>query len=365
MTPTQVSSLLKALLDSESRWVPPELEYHPGVVCPMSCIFCHTKLEPATTNLYIKHHLREPLPSSFDEKIITDYSKLGGKKLIISGGLEPFTTEKTVRAVEMAKKCQLDVSAYTNGLPSLLQRENVRRVLVSSCKQIRISLHAATPQIFQRIQMPTSSEVIATKCFNIILQNIQGLIAERDDSPLSSCRIGISFLVLPYNVHEVGSILELAELLRLDFLDFRSDILSDCGLSPMYGGIGTDSFLEKVKAYSNRIEIDFRRPLVRRELPQPKACYAPLRRIVVNPIGEVYACCLTAQSTAYPNAFLGKVKKGLDLDGILRKVCRKVPIIPYCKVCPDREFLFNTWMNRKIEAYGFPTSSLTDGEFYG
>lgn len=355
ITPTVASSIFSALRGSENQLAPPELEYHPGVVCPLSCTFCHTKLEPAETNLYLKPRPREPLSASLNEKMITAYSKFGGKKLVISGGLEPFTTERTVKAVQTAKKCMLDVSIYTNGLPTLLRREKVRRILISSCKQIRISLHAATPQSFRRIQTPRSTEKIASKYLDTILKTVEGLIAERDKSLISGCRIGISFLVLPSNVNEVDGILKLAESLGLDFLDFRSDILCDTGQCTMYEGSEFDSILEKVKAYSDRIEIDYRRPLVRRQLSQPKLCYAPLRRVVVNPKGELYACCLTAQSTAYPNAFLGKIKKGSDLEGILRRVPKKVPIKPYCRVCPDREFLFNVWISQKTKAVGFHT----------
>jgi MoaA/NifB/PqqE/SkfB family radical SAM enzyme len=345
ISPEHVSSLLKILHNPVFSWLPLELEYHPGLTCPLNCKFCHTKREPGATSLYYRPRGGNVLSASVVEEMIRTFATLGGKKLVISGGLEPFTTERTVSAVNVAKQCRLEIWIYTNGLPPLLRQEHVRQLLVSSCKRIRVSLHAATPATFQRVEMPDSSEATATKCFDLIMDSLRGLLAERSRSPLSACSIGISFVISPDNIRDVSAILQLAEGLGLDFVDFRSDILGGCEQDHSIA-----SCFRNLKGYSGNTHIDFERSQARDELLKPEACYAPLRRVVVNPWGEVYACCITAQSTSKPGAVLGEIETGSDLSGILKQITKRVPILPYCDICSDRDYMFNAFMNQRLEA---------------
>lgn len=339
-------TLIEDIQTSKNNFIS-ELEFHPSTRCDLNCIFCHTKLESPLTNLYYVNKDEKILSSSVIKNMIKTYSEIGGKSLIISGGMEPFSSYNTIDTLIAARKQNLKVYIYTNGFTKALGRADIRRIILESCNRIRFSLHASNPKTFRIIEMPNSSFDDASKALNLVLSNIKSLIRERNKN-LSRCRIGISFLLNQYNYNEICQIVQISDKIGVDFIDIRQDILGNYDVAQFSYSDKINKLFFKEKKDNINLKIDFKRPLLRKEFSEPSLCYAPMKRVVVNPWGGVFSCCLTAQSNINPKAYLGQIIHGSEIKKIIKNIINKVPIIPTCKTCPDREFIFNALIDQKL-----------------
>ena len=69
----------------------------------------------------------------------------------------------------------------------------------------------------------------------------------------------------------------------------------------------------------------------------PSTCLVPFYKMVVDPYGFIWRCCLTAQPNfQHPKFYMGKCINSLKLKTLPFRLTSE------CKFCPNFEFAFNT-----------------------
>ena len=144
--------------------------------------------------------------------VIKQLSQAGAKSVVFTGGGEPLCHPDVLNIVYYAKTCGLGIGFITNG--ELL---NIRtsELLIDTCSWVRISLDAATPEVYKKIH---GREVTS---FEKVLKNIKELtgVAKRDK--VSDCTTGIAFLTTEYSYLDMGKAALLGKELGVDYLQFR------------------------------------------------------------------------------------------------------------------------------------------------
>ena len=142
------------------------------------------------------------------ENYITQLAKAGAKSVVFTGGGEPLCHKDVIDIVYHAEIYNLDIGFITNGE---LLTDDISDALVNSCKWIRISLDAATPEVYEKTH-GRGSEV-----FNKVLDNIKRLVKFKS----SSCTVGIAFLTTKYSQHEMSSASKIGKELGVDYIQYR------------------------------------------------------------------------------------------------------------------------------------------------
>jgi len=196
----------KELLESFSQGhlVPPvTVELDPTNACNHSCIWCMYK--------HFKQESPQSLPKNILISLISEFSEMGVKAIIFTGGGEPFMNKCTPEMIAFATKKAIEVAVVTNG--ELLTDDIITNV-ARNCTWTRISLDAASSQTHRRCHNSKETS------FEIINTNISNLVAEKKliRSPLT---VGIGFLIHPINYTEVYDAVDNAAALGVDYIQFR------------------------------------------------------------------------------------------------------------------------------------------------
>ncbi len=143
--------------------------------------------------------------------IIYQIKEAGGKGLTFTGGGEPLCNPATTKAVEYARKIGLDVGFITNG--ALVDRTTAR-ILLKNSIWIRVSLDAATPEMFKL------SHGVGEGAFEKIVSNIKLLVREKKELD-SRTTIGAGYLTSPATSGEMYKFAMLCRDLKVDYAQFR------------------------------------------------------------------------------------------------------------------------------------------------
>lgn len=303
------------------------LELHLGTSCNLNCSFCYRKGRGYGIRLSL---------ASEDclAKLIADFAAQGGHTLYISGGYEPFSEpEKVCFAIRQARKYGLRIWIYTNGNAPALAQSSVQEFLAISTHRVRFSVHAIKPHTYHII---THNNTKSASLYDVF-RNIKGLMDARPK--VGGTEVGIGFLALSRNIRELINAAEFWRDMGADFFELRFDyakelsagreilqeikhfrFLTDSGhFIPMRVDIGTYAY--GIPCFASR-------------------CYAPFHKLVVDPFGLVWCCCLQAQPGYRPAwAKLGDLKF-TSLSDIIECVEDKFPR-SHCKKCTPYEAKFN------------------------
>jgi MoaA/NifB/PqqE/SkfB family radical SAM enzyme len=305
---------------------PTVLEIHPGIHCCLNCDFCFRD-----GSCYLLD--REPIDGNILKRLIFDFARLGGKELLISGGLEPFSQDVTVcHALLLADRAGLKSRIYTNGTEASMHLRRSQELLLFKTEQIRFSFHAISERIFSKITGISDAKSI--------MAQIQGTISSLLENRIgNSPRIGIGYLVTQANVSDVCKAASFWKRFGVDFMNIRFDVLAMNGRSV--------SFNKQLQAFLDRVESDAFSPLqievgdfVQGQPSLPESCFSPFHKIVVDPFGFVWSCCLQAQPGRRPSwARLGDLTVQTYQE-IVEAICKKFPR-RHCKVCTPYELRYN------------------------
>lgn len=355
---------------------PSVLEVHVGTTCPCACIFCYSKGETCLSSDcagYRPGPNASLLNSNEISSIITEMVDNGCNSIYFSGGLEPFSSRKTVDVLRRLPQ-DPEVRIYTNGVPDILDGEDVLELAVTRASQIRFSIHAATPNTYNIVQIPhrTDGKEIFQKVIGRVKKAM--MIQKRLlDSGNSAARIGVTFLTVPANYAELEDAVDMWSEIGINFFDIGNDALRDEPRTKMLTEEqkkNLKSIIERIKKFSesNKLGGMMVRPSresVQVALQRAEKCYAPLDKAVLDPYGNLWACCMRAHPFLQRGSFhLGTVRCGNDFQKLINhryslpSSLRDVPLEFHCRECTEYEFVANVCIQKLIEdlEFGIPIS---------
>ena len=319
---------------------PQRLEIHPHENCFLRCAFCinlkwreaqpHEKLNALS--------LKEDLLM----RIVDDAVSLGIKNVSFSGGGEPLLNAATVNALARANSLGIATKLVTNGL---LLDECVRRVLMASM-EVRVSVHAATDDVFTAVERPHRAGM-----FDQICENVRALVRERNaqDSPL---RIVLSYEVITTNRPQVSLFGELGRRLGVDAVMFEFPYACAPGLQcSMHDAHEISAEVAYLRAlFGGTPEILFTGQSVRYLVDAPKTfarCVVPYHKITIAANGRVFPCCQLGDQGGdrYRGQALGQLGDQVSLRQVLdsplvRELVKRIQPTR-CPMCIPSELALN------------------------
>jgi hypothetical protein len=304
------------------------LEFHPGTACSLQCVFCYRGGADYGGG-------SRPLSVTRIEHLIDEFAALGGRELFVSGGLEPLSRpEATLAALRCAHARQLRVRLYTNGMATALREPAVRGALVAHADWIRFSKHGISEHVFRKVERPRARNAR----LKAAIDNFAGLRRWRGtcDRP----ELGVAFLVVPQNVHELFSAGCFWRDVGADFLDVRVDMTTGLSAMDNVQSVLADFGAQAAVGRFDPLRVSLRDEPAGRAARQPSYCWVPRVKPVVDPWGVVWACCLRAQPGFRPRwARMGDLRLK-SLEEILRQVQTRLPL-RHCDECTAWERHYN------------------------
>lgn len=142
-------------------------------------------------------------------ELLLDLKRLGIKAIELAGGGEPTMHPDFQEIIDFIDDCGFKFGLVTNGL--LLGNYNINK---RNLEFIRISLDAATSETYFKVH--------GVHSFDKVINNIRYLINYIDYK-----KIGIGFLIVPENVHDIPASATLACDLGCRFIQFRPASIID------------------------------------------------------------------------------------------------------------------------------------------
>lgn len=302
---------------------PKILEIHPGTFCNLNCVFCfRQRANYERDSIFIS--------KDYFKILIDDFAQMGGKEIIISGGLDPFSNPHLVYLlISCAFKASLKVKVYTNGVSKSLTEPQLKNILAFRTEQVRFSIHAINSRTYHQITRTNPSSV----AFYDVFRNVEALMKARPK--VDGTKVGICFLALPENINELVEAAELWLNTGVDFFDLRFDSATNLSVDR--------EIAQEISHFRCLTDLGHFRPMKVTigdyAYGKPcfaSQCYAPFQKIIVDPFGIVWSCCLHAQPGYRPTrAKLGSLKADC-LANIMRRIKEKFPR-SHCNQCTPWE----------------------------
>lgn len=258
------------------------VEIHPTDACNHRCDYCFhggVGLDSSRRD--------ETLPIARYRALFRELARIGIDQISIAGGGEPFLDPRLDRLLTDAHLCghQVRVVTHGNHMPPTWV-ENILR-----CKEIRFSVDAASPAVYQHIRK------IPGRMFHRTVSNISMLIDARRGTS-SDLRIGVSFLLQAANVAELPAFCEFFSRLEVDSITVKHDVYGS-SLAP---DVADRLRRDLAPAYPKKL--DFRSPAQF----VPGACFTPYMMVVVDPYGDIFSCALGSQPGETSGFRLGSIR---------------------------------------------------------
>lgn len=178
------------------------IEISPVSFCNHHCNFC------------AKDFVQEPsIQIDIDNLIsLLSYAKKHGtKSVMLAGEGEPMLHREFVTLVKRLKDIGLDISLTTNGSQGTTE---IWEEVLPLLSWVRFSVNGATSKTYSEVHKTKESE------FSKVLTSISNAIKVRDEMSLKT-NIGIQFVVLSENKHELKEACTVFSKLNVDYLSFK------------------------------------------------------------------------------------------------------------------------------------------------
>ncbi|MFH1898036.1 MAG: radical SAM protein [Candidatus Desantisbacteria bacterium] len=177
---------------------PVHLILEPTTFCPLSCLMC--KRAKYVTN---------PKHMSFEGfKVIFDQIK--PLRLTLSGLGESLVNPALVDMIHYASKQGTAVSTTSSMALSAIPVESL---VQSGLKRLKVSLDAATPEIYQEIR--------GLDLFDRVVENIKSMVAMKQKINTTCLHICLQVVIQSKNISCLSQIVELAAKLGVDSVSFK------------------------------------------------------------------------------------------------------------------------------------------------
>ncbi len=266
------------------------------------------------------------------DNIIYGLNALECKGAILSGGGEPLISPYYEYALKKLRNCGIKCGVNSNGLAL---NEKLSYLIAENCEYLRISLDAATPEIYKL------THGMDEKCFNQTLENIKNFARIKKEIG-SSTSFGVGFLTSKDTERDMEGFVKLTRDLGVDFAQFRPFTEDMLDITEKYNELKekyeTDDF--KVRASMQK----YREMGTLGERPYNK-CSGMFFSTVITANAKVFACLHHRQDDKY---FLGDITDKDSLENIFRSArMREVYESIDCSKCPPlcRNDVFNRTLN--------------------
>jgi len=223
------------------------------------------------------------------------------KGLIFTGGGEPLCNLYILEAIELARSRGLDLGFITNGA---LINEKSARIILKNCTWLRVSLDAASPEIFKLAHGMDGCE------FNKVIGNIE-LLVRMKKMLKSTCVIGVGFLTCDNTVSDMVKAAILTKKLGVDYLQFRPMQIHRGGKFDYHWTDVQDKISECLKYSGNGFQVLY--SLHKYEMAKDprfgryyQKCYGQQFATVIAADAKVYVCC---HLRGYDKYCFGDLKK--------------------------------------------------------
>ena len=170
-----------------------------SMACQLSCIMCPWKdVRAAAGEALMSEATWDRLRPHLAEVTSVDFS----------GGGEPLLHAKLCKWLAEAKSFGCTVGFLTNGM--LLVKETCRAILEAGTDWVSVSVDGADAEVYELVRPGAS--------FQEVIHNIKALSSMRAHRVP---RLGINFVMMPTNVHQLQEIVRLARELGVDKVNFK------------------------------------------------------------------------------------------------------------------------------------------------
>ena len=220
-------------------------------------------------------------------RIIRDLSEREGVRgLIFTGGGDPLTHPQVGDCVSLARDLGMDVGFITN---AALLDESIAETLVRCCSWIRVSLDAATPEMFSVSHGRDARE------FERVVANIRTLVRMKQQLG-NQCTIGIGYLTSDDTRSEIVKFAELGRELGVDYAQYRP-LQVHLSTGTEYARCSIDEELEEALTFSAenyRVLFSKHKYMMMERKDYGRyygTCYGQQFASTIAADGKVYVCC--------------------------------------------------------------------------
>lgn len=264
--------------------------------------------------------------------IVKSLADMDNKGVILSGGGEPLISPWFSYAVHELKKAGMKLGLNSNGLALT---EELAELIATNCEYFRISLDAASPEMYLRTHgMPGGA-------FEKTVENIR-LFSQVKAACASPISFGIGFLTSRDTAPEMEKFVALVKETGADFAQFR----------PFTGDMYdvTEEYLRLKKLYETpdfgvRASVQKYREMKTGGQRDYDKCRGMFFSTVITADAKVFACLHYRQSDEH---YLGRITEDCSLADIFRSArMREVFERTDCSRCPElcRNDVFNRTLN--------------------
>lgn len=185
-------------------------------LCNHNCSFCAYRMENYTSNQMfgtkdaitgiINNNPNRMISYEKCLEILNDCKDMGVKAIQFTGGGEPTVHPKHKELFQKTIDLNLDLALVTNGTRML---DGVPEILAKGT-WVRFSIDAATKETYSLIRE------VSINYFDKAIENIQKVVAAKNNNPDSKLIIGIGFVVTKENYKEIYDGVELFSKLGVD-----------------------------------------------------------------------------------------------------------------------------------------------------
>lgn len=277
-----------------TRLLHPEVRYEVTDRCNAACIMC-----PRDLHVHARPHGIMDLAAY--QRSIDEVVALGATQVVLTGFGEPLIDSTLEDKIAYSKTKGLRTYIISN--ISLLTRERAASLIEAGLDELRASFLGMRPETYERVMIHLK--------FDVSMQNLLGLLEERERLASKTPKLQVSYIVLPENEQDT-------EAFRA-FWEPRADAIEIW--KPHNFGDGRD--------YRERLE----------DLGKKESCGRPMNGpLQIQWNGEVIPCCYDYNNQiVLGNAFERPVLEILNHPKyrLLRLAHRekKFALFPYCNQC--------------------------------
>lgn len=288
---------------------------------------------------YFRIANHDTLPDDMIDDIIRQIAEFGVRGLIFTGGGEPLLHPRAIDAVKLAHSLGIDLGFITNG--SIMDKE-IAKVLVSSVTWIRISLDAASPEVFRITHNMGEEE------FEKVLKNIR-ILVEAKKKNNSQATIGVGFLTCEESRRDMYNAALLCRDLGVDYLQFRPmQIRRKGGFDYQWADV-YDEITRLLPIGNSNFQILFSKHkydmMKRKDYGRDyKICYGHQFATVIAADAKMYICCHTRGFDKYCIGDLRKnTLKEIWNSEHRQEVARNIDFKDCIPLCRDNTFNQILW----------------------
>lgn len=175
------------------------IEISPSGTCNHRCTYCALDYMEYQPNFLDIEMLKER---------VSEISFLGVKSIMYAGEGEPLLRKGIGEIINHTKQCGIDVALTTNGV---FLKESLAKEILGNMSWIKVSVSGGTKETYGMIHRTNSND------FDKVMKNITYAVNIKKENGYS-CIIGIQFLLLPENSHELSLLIQKAKDIGLDYV---------------------------------------------------------------------------------------------------------------------------------------------------